>query len=150
MSCGVGQRCGSDPTFLWLWCRPAAVVLLQPLAWEPPYAMGVAQKRQKNKREREEITTVFVLRTCASFFCVCTWEWTWQGHPGSLCPIFGYTSSPFSTAAGPRYTLTSTARAPILCCCLNPATSVWFLFKEPFRGVCRAHSLVLTCSPDDE
>ena len=51
-SCGVGRRCGSDPVLLWLWCRPAAVAPITPLAWEPPYAMGMAQekaKRQKNK-----------------------------------------------------------------------------------------------------
>ena len=29
-----------DPVLLWLWCRPAAVALIRPLAWEPPYAMG--------------------------------------------------------------------------------------------------------------
>ena len=35
-----------------LWCRAhallgsAATALIQPLAWEPPYAMGVALKRQ--------------------------------------------------------------------------------------------------------
>ena len=42
VSCGVGRRRGSDPALLWLWCRPAAVALIQPLAWEPPYAVGVA------------------------------------------------------------------------------------------------------------
>ena len=37
-----------DPTFLWLWCRPAATAPIQPLAWEPPCAAGAAlQKRQK-------------------------------------------------------------------------------------------------------
>ena len=25
MSCGVGCRCSSDPTLLWLWCRLAAI-----------------------------------------------------------------------------------------------------------------------------
>ena len=34
MSYGVGRRCGSDPEFLWLWCRPAAVALIRPLVWE--------------------------------------------------------------------------------------------------------------------
>lgn len=51
MSCGVGFRCGLDPALLWLWCRPVAVVLIQPLAWEFPYATGVALK----KRERDII-----------------------------------------------------------------------------------------------
>ena len=48
MSCGVGCRPASDPTLLWLWCRPVAIALIGPLAWEPPYAEGVALKR-KNK-----------------------------------------------------------------------------------------------------
>ena len=54
MSCGVGVRCSLDPTLLWLWYRPAAVVLIGPLAWEPPYATGVALKRQKAKRKEEK------------------------------------------------------------------------------------------------
>ena len=24
----VGHKCGSDPTLLWLWCRPAAAALI--------------------------------------------------------------------------------------------------------------------------
>ena len=50
MSCGGGRRHGSDPALLWLWRRPAAVAPFGPLAWKPPYAMGVALKRQKKKR----------------------------------------------------------------------------------------------------
>ena len=52
MSCGVDGRRVSDPVLLWLWRRPAATALIGPLAWEPPYAMGVAlgkAKRQKKK-----------------------------------------------------------------------------------------------------
>ena len=51
MSCGVGCRHGSDLTLLWLWCRLAAIAPIGPLAWEPPYAVGVALKRQKKKRK---------------------------------------------------------------------------------------------------
>ena len=47
MSCG-GYRCGSQ--MLWLWPRPAAVALMQPLAWEPPYVTGAALK-SKNKKK---------------------------------------------------------------------------------------------------
>ena len=39
---------------LWLWCRPAAAALIQPLAWEPPCAAGVALKRQKTKKKKKE------------------------------------------------------------------------------------------------
>ena len=31
---------------LGLWCRPAAAAVIRLLAWEPPYAVGVAPKRQ--------------------------------------------------------------------------------------------------------
>ena len=50
MSCGAGCRCSSDPMSLWLWCRPATAALIQPLAWEPPYATCAALKRQKKKK----------------------------------------------------------------------------------------------------
>ena len=49
MSCGVGQRYGSGLALLWLWCRPAAVALIRLLAWELPYAAGVALKRKEKK-----------------------------------------------------------------------------------------------------
>ena len=50
MSCGVGCRGGSDLVLLWLWCRPAAAALIQPLAWELPYASGAALKIKKKKK----------------------------------------------------------------------------------------------------
>ena len=37
-----------------LWCRPVAPALIQPLAWEPPYAAAAALKRQKEE-EKEKI-----------------------------------------------------------------------------------------------
>ena len=51
MSCGVGHRRGSVLVLLWLWCRPAATAPIQPLAWEPPYAVGSALKRQNNNNK---------------------------------------------------------------------------------------------------
>ena len=42
-----GLQMWSDPKLLWLWCRPAVAALIQPLAWEFPYASGAALKRQK-------------------------------------------------------------------------------------------------------
>ena len=38
------QRHGPDPTLLWLWHRLVAKAPIQPLAWKPPYAPGVALK----------------------------------------------------------------------------------------------------------
>ena len=54
MCCGVGRRLGSDPTLLWLWCRPAAVALIQPLAWEVPYAIGGGPRKQKKKKKKKD------------------------------------------------------------------------------------------------
>ena len=53
MSCGVGPRCSSDPERLWLWLWRAAVASTGPLAWEPPYAMGMALKGQKPKKKKK-------------------------------------------------------------------------------------------------
>ena len=50
MSCGVGRRCDSDPKLLWL-CA-VAVAPIQSLAWELPYAAGVALKSRRKKREK--------------------------------------------------------------------------------------------------
>ena len=58
VSSGVGRRHSLDPALLWLWRRPAATAPIRPLAWEPPYAVGVAQeiaKRSKKKKRKKEI-----------------------------------------------------------------------------------------------
>jgi len=46
---------------LWLWCRPVATAPIQPLAWEPPYAMDTALKRplQKKKKHLVKETLTF-------------------------------------------------------------------------------------------
>ena len=54
MNCDAGHRCSLDPVLLWLWCRPAAVAPIQPLAWELPHASGVALKRQKTKKKKKK------------------------------------------------------------------------------------------------
>ena len=57
MSCGIGCRSGLDPALLWLWHRPAATTPIQPLGWEPSYAVGAAQemaKRPKKKDKKKE------------------------------------------------------------------------------------------------
>ena len=53
VSCGAGRRRGSDPVLLWLCCRPAAVALIGHLAWEPPYATGVALKSKTTTRRKK-------------------------------------------------------------------------------------------------
>ena len=49
MGCRVVCRLGSDPALLWLWCRLAAAAPIRLLAWEPPFAAGVALKGKKKK-----------------------------------------------------------------------------------------------------
>ena len=58
MSCGVGRKGGLDPELLWLWRRLAAVVLIQLLAWESPYTMGVALKKQKTDNNNNNNNTL--------------------------------------------------------------------------------------------
>ena len=41
-----------DPVLLWLWCRPAAVVSIRPLAWDRPYVMGAALKSRKKQKKK--------------------------------------------------------------------------------------------------
>ena len=62
MSCDVGRRRSWDPALLWLWRRSAATALMGPLAWEPPYAAGVALKRQKTKKEKEKCSNVMPIQ----------------------------------------------------------------------------------------
>ena len=61
MSCGVGRAHGSDLVLLWLWPRPAARVLIRLLAWDSPYAVGLALKRTKDKKKN------FLIRFLNSF-----------------------------------------------------------------------------------
>ena len=56
MSCGIGHRHSSGPVLLWLWCRPAITAPIGPPAWEPSCALGVALKRQKDKKKKNEST----------------------------------------------------------------------------------------------
>ena len=38
-------QCVKDPVLLWLWRRPVVIVLIRPLSWEPPYALGAALEK---------------------------------------------------------------------------------------------------------
>ena len=61
MSCSIACRHSSDLGLLWLWYRPVAVAPIPPLAWEFPYAPGLALKSKKKKKEEEE--EVYSFRT---------------------------------------------------------------------------------------
>ena len=54
MRCGAGCKRSSDPALPWLWGRPAATALIQPLAWEPAYVAGAALKTKKKKERNAE------------------------------------------------------------------------------------------------
>ena len=54
MNCGVGHRHGSVLALLWLWHGPAATAPVRPLAWEIPYAAGVALGKTKKKKRKKE------------------------------------------------------------------------------------------------
>ena len=49
MSCGIGCSRGSDPELLWL----AAVAPVRPIAWESPYAVGVALQSKEAKKKKK-------------------------------------------------------------------------------------------------
>ena len=68
MSSGIVSRHGSDLALLWLWCRPAAATSIRPLAWELPYAMGVALKRQKKSLAPIDIFVHVSLAYVLQFF----------------------------------------------------------------------------------
>ena len=42
------------PVLLWLWCSPTAEVPIRPLAWEHPYAAGVALKKQNKTKTKND------------------------------------------------------------------------------------------------
>ena len=56
MSCGVGCRQASDLMLLWLWRRLVATAPIPPLAWEPPYAEGVALNSNNNNNKKSPKT----------------------------------------------------------------------------------------------
>ena len=89
MSCGVGCRRSLDPVLLWLWCRPAAIVLIRPLAWEPPYASGAAlekakrqnKTKQKNKKTKERNNTCLVPKLLRGSSKTVDFKWPCLSHP---------------------------------------------------------------------
>ena len=50
-SWGLDHRCSSDLVLLWLWCRPAATVLIRPLSITPQ-VLALKRKKEKKKKKR--------------------------------------------------------------------------------------------------
>ena len=44
-----------DLALPWVWCRPAAVAPIRPLAWEPPYVTSAALKKPKTKTQLDHM-----------------------------------------------------------------------------------------------
>ena len=107
MSCGIGCRRGSDPTLLWLWCRPVATAPIRPPAWELPYAVGVALKR-KRKKERKKLLLSFILCICL-FVCLFALSWA---APAAEVPRLGVESEPWP----PAYTRATATQDPSRVC----------------------------------
>ena len=74
MSCGIGCRHGLDLVLLWLWCRPVAAALIQPLAWELPYAEGTALKKQNKQKFILQFWRSDALNECLWTKIRC-WKW---------------------------------------------------------------------------
>ena len=55
VSCGLGRRRDSDLALLWLWYRQAATAPIRPLAWEPLYAAGAAQRNSKKRQKKKKL-----------------------------------------------------------------------------------------------
>ena len=52
--CCVGHRLGLDLVWLWLWDRLEAAALIEPLAWELPYAADVDLKKKTKKNLQKD------------------------------------------------------------------------------------------------
>ena len=52
-----------DPELLWLWHRPVATALIRPLAWEHPYATGVALEKANTHTHKSSNTHIKLVRT---------------------------------------------------------------------------------------
>ena len=51
-----------DPALPWLWLRLVATAPIRPLAWEPPYAAGVAQENgKKTKTNKNNLLAHLIL-----------------------------------------------------------------------------------------
>ena len=101
MSCDEVCRCGSDLALQWLWRRSAAVVPIQPLAWEPPYASSDTNQcwcstpcldtveRRKSLAEGKQIVTGSRTQRMGRVLGALTlrisaWHWSRQGRGNNL------------------------------------------------------------------
>ena len=62
---------GAARVWLWLWCRPKATTPIGPLAWEIPYAVGVAMKSKRKKKKEKKERKYFGLKKKKINDCLC-------------------------------------------------------------------------------
>ena len=67
VSYGVGGRHILDRALLWLWPRLVATAPIGPLAWEPLYAVGVAQENGKKTKKKKKKKIAFKGSALAPF-----------------------------------------------------------------------------------
>ena len=107
MSCGVGRRRGLDLALLWLWCRPVAVALVGPLAWEPPYTLGVGLKRQKQNKTKQNKKTQPKSHLCPWMYTKLFWMGRYEQGTAyltvSLTSLFSPLLSLCATFLGYRF-----------------------------------------------
>ena len=90
VSCGVGRSRGSDLELLWLRCRPAATAPIRPLAWEPPYAAGVALKGQKDKKKNASYMLMSITSSLPRIYRVILKLLSKSGNGSSCKNTFGF------------------------------------------------------------
>ena len=122
--CGVGCRWGSDPVGLWLRCRPAAAAPIRPLAWERPYASGLALKRQKPNKQTIPKSKE-APRHCGAFLAV------GAGRPSNSYFLVAGRSpnAPDDCPAG-----NITAFHPLTCVCLTRISGLFMFLADPVQG----------------
>ena len=67
MSSGLSHRCSSDLVLVWLWLKLVATARIQPLAWEPTYAMGVALNTKDRKKKKKKGKETFFIKYIVFF-----------------------------------------------------------------------------------
>ena len=86
--------------WLWLWCRPAAVALIQPLAWELPHDVGAALRRKKKRLLIMKENWTFKLVNVVLF---CVWEDARVGAHGNHSFDVHLSSLGPASCASPSY-----------------------------------------------
>ena len=112
----MGHRRSLDPALLWLWPRPVATAPIRPLAWEPPYAVGAAQRnsKKKTKKKKKKVNEFQSL-------------WDYSGVSLLALPSSRSPSVGIVLKFQPQSSLSSTSRAPLM-----TLTILWSVFQESF------------------